>query len=351
MPSEPQTQDLHAALAVPLETFRSALASALDQVRSTLEQQRAGPGGNDTASVALGRFAAGRIDADRFTSLLARTETLDAPALARVEAAYDVLNELASAGEAPYRVVVESGEDLVTRVEEALASIGRAFGAARVFELSRTGRYRESEHAGFLDRFPFARWNRSERALAPALLVYVDGRDLHADGLARYLDGVLKIVLVVQGDAPRAPLVRLVSPGTYVIQAGTLDDVDGLLRFQGPGVGAIVPDSCAWFVNDPVRGPAPWDRLKVMHVPESAAPHLGGRSAFQQTDELRQLAALATRPPEPEPAPAAPAPAEAAAPEAAPAAAPAQAPAAPDPADQLAAWLLSQANLENLAPE
>jgi hypothetical protein len=350
MPSEPQDKDLHAALAVPLETFRSALASALDQVRGTLEQQRAGPGGNDTASVALGRFAAGRIDTDRFTSLLARSEALDAPALARIERAHAVLHEIDAAGEAPYRVVVEPGEDLVTRVDEALASIGRAFGAARVYELSRTGRYREPEHAGLLDRFPFARWNRAERALAPSLLVYVDGRDLFADGLARYLDGVLKVLLVVQGDAPQAPLVRLVSPGTYVVQAGTLEDLGGLLRFQGPGIGAIVPDSSAWFVNNPAGGGNPWDRLKLLHVPETAAPpRLGGRTAFQQTEEMRQLAALATRPPEPEPAPApapaAPAPAQ---PEAAAAAA---APPAADPADQLAAWLLSQANLENLAPE
>jgi hypothetical protein len=350
MPSETQDKDLHAALAIPLESFRSALASALDQVRGTLEQQRAGPDGNhDTASVALGRFAAGRIDADRFTSLLARNETLDAPALARVERAHAVLHELDSAGEAPYRVVVEPGQDLVTRVDEALASIGRAFGAARVYELSRTSAYREPDHAGLLDRFPFERWNRAERALAPTLLVHVHGRDLFADGLARYLDGSLKILLVVEGDAPRAPLVRLVSPGTYVVQAGTLDDLGGLLRFPGPGVGAILPDSSAWFVNDPARGGSPWDRLKLLHVPETAPPpRLGGRTAFQQTEEMRQLAALATPPPEPEPAPAPAAPAAPAQPEAEAAAA---TPPAGDPADQLAAWLLSQANLENLAPE
>ena len=76
------------------------------------------------------------------------------------------------------------------------------------------------------------------------------------------------------------------------------------------------------------------------HLPEKApAVSLGGQSAAQQRDEIALLEALAKRPPAIEAPPVESAPVAAAA---APAASPA------NPADKLASWLLSNAELGDL---
>jgi hypothetical protein len=83
------------------------------------------------------------------------------------------------------------------------------------------------------------------------------------------------------------------------------------------------------FTHDPSAGLDVWQRLSVTRPSDLRIVRTGRFSVAQQTDELRQLDALAARP---------------AAAAAATDAAPAQAPAA-DPVDRLAGWLLQQAGL------
>jgi hypothetical protein len=324
MPSEATPDPVRKALAGGVAAFRSALALTAEQVRGFLAA--AGDDGPPEKAF-LGEFAAGRIDFARFASLLDRAPALDAASLGRIRRAYEILREAeAQWGGAP-EVRVEPGGDLREAVARALAAVGRAFGAARVAELARAGRYREADHDALLESFPFRRWSRAERAIAPPLVVHVNGRDLRAEPLAEFLDGAVKIVLDVAGESPLAPLVRLVTPGTFVLQTRDGSGLDRFAAWSGPGIAALVPEGSALFLHDPAAGPDPWDRVSVQHPPEAGRLPQGGRSARQEAEELRQLAALCARPPTPPPV--------------APAAAPA---AAAEPADRLAAWLLAQAD-------
>jgi hypothetical protein len=208
----------------------------------------------------------------------------------------------------------------------------------------------------------------------------VNGADLRADALAEYLDGRQKLVLLVRGACTPAPLVRMVTPGIFVLQAAAETELAGLAAFDGPGVAALVPEPVARFAHDPLGDDTGGRRLTVTHLPaEASRTAVGGWSVWQQREELAQLAALelllttqaaalATpgSPTPPEPAPEAPrlAPPEPAPQESAPAAA---APATPSAAtapvaagggvdapaargDELAVtvladWLLAQAGL------
>ena len=120
-------------------------------------------------------------------------------------------------------------------------------------------------------------------------------------------------------------------------------DAKGLNRFaawDGPGIAALMPEQAARFVHDPAAGTAPWDRLSIGSVPlDDPTRPVGGFSARQQVEELRQLTELAAGP-----SPTAIARAEPTA------AAPAGDPEAPpDPVDKLAAWLLNQADLTDVS--
>ncbi len=120
----------------------------------------------------------------------------------------------------------------------------------------RGGRYRPAEHDSLLDAAEFRAWNKAERRFAPPLVVEVDGADLHAGALLDFADGREKIVLVVRGAMPPAPLVRCITPGTFVLQT-----VDGtrprpLAAFDGPAIAALVPEGAAVFLHDPGAGAA-----------------------------------------------------------------------------------------------
>ncbi|MEE8360841.1 MAG: hypothetical protein V3R71_01735, partial [Gemmatimonadales bacterium] len=187
----------------------------------------------------------------------------------------------------------------------------------------------DRQHSRSLGSFPFSQWSSRERSMAPPLMVTVDGADLDCATLAKFMDGSTHIVLVVQNEAPPAPLVRLITPGTYVLQTHDGSGLDRLAEWDGPGIAALMPESAARFVHDPSTGSTPAERISLDHTPdEKSIRPVGGTSVFQQLEELKQLELLATPPP----APAAPAAL----------AAPAGAPA---PADKLAAWLLQQADL------
>jgi hypothetical protein len=98
----------------------------------------------------------------------------------------------------------------------------------------------------------------------------------------------------VRGEASPAPLARLVTPGTFVVQA---TDASALARFAAsgaPGIAALLPASCAQFSHDPAAGPTLGERLTIVHLPASAQRgSTGSRSAQQQREELAQLALLA----------------------------------------------------------
>ncbi|MEJ2218885.1 MAG: hypothetical protein P8099_20055 [Gemmatimonadota bacterium] len=327
MPSDERIDRASEALAGVQGAFHSAVATAADQIRVYLENHRAPANGRaKQVATELGAFASGRIDPDRFSSMFAETDAPDAETLTRLEAAADVLTSIA-ASPAGFRVEVEPGGDLRDAVAKALAEAGRAFGAARVVEFARAGRYDPATHDDFLSTFPARMWNRPEREIAPPLVVAVDGKDLRTGGLAEFLDGAQKIVLVVHGAAPPAPLVRLITPGVFVMQTADAADLAKLAAFSGPGIAALVGEESARFIHDPKAGRTPEARLNVLGLPtEPPAKPIGRLTVFQQTQELEQLRALS----------AVQAPAEGEVPEKS---------AMTMPGDKLAAWLIRQANL------
>jgi len=330
MPSDERVARVLELLQGAHHSFRSVLATTLEQLRSSLDRRRSAGNGTPTPVASeLGTFAAGRIDPERFARLLAREPDLEQGALDRIERAYKVLGEVAARADELCVVDVPPGASLRDEVSRALAAIGRAYGAAHVVEQARTGGGEVDET--WLSAYRFRQWNRAERQIAPPLVIHVDGADLRAEGLAEFCDGQLRLVLLVRGACAPAPLVRLVSPGVFVQQTTEVEDLARLARVSGPAVAALVPDGCARFVHDPEAGAHVWERVAITARPGTAPRGaLGGRSAFQQNEELRQLEALAERP--------------AAGGPGAPEAAGAGAPAPTDPIDKLAAWLLAQAD-------
>ncbi|MFQ5457149.1 MAG: hypothetical protein ACE5FC_01655, partial [Myxococcota bacterium] len=134
--------------------------------------------------------------------------------------------------------------------------------------------------------------------------------------------------------APPAPLVRLTSPGVYLAQTHDGAQLQGLAAWSGPGVVAWVPECSAAFVHDPAAGPALGARIQILAEPPAPRRGLGGLSAAQLADELRQLEAMSS--PAPSGDAQAPGGGE---------------PSAENPADRLAAWILSQANVADTAVE
>jgi hypothetical protein len=252
-------------------------------------------------------------------------------------------------------VEVGPGGDVAAAVGSALASIGRAFGAARVAELVRLGRLDEARKEDAASPFPFRRWTAAERRMSPPLVVRCAGTDLDASGLGSFLDGTQKIVLLVEGPAPAAPLARLITPGTFVTQTDDAAAFARLAGFEGPAVGALVSDGCSLFTHDPSLPDA--GRLLVKSKPETkpdtkpramrAASVLQQKASLAHLDLLERLFAGVAVGPAPAAAVApavttdGPAPVPAAG-----VAAPAAGQVAVDPADRLAAWLLAQADLQ-----
>ncbi len=338
------------SLAGRIEAFRSAVAVTADQLRGYLAAGGQADAG-EASRAALGEFAAGRIDAARLSQFVAAAApTQDDGWVEPVQRALEALEQVEAEGETLFQACVEPGADLHSTVEQALSHAGRAFGAARLADLARSGRYDGADHDALLVSFPFRRWSSAERSLAPPLVVEVRGGDLQAATLADYLDGSQAFVLLVDGHAPPAPLAPLLTPGVLVIQGETEQSLGRIAGATGPAVAALLPSGAARFVHEPATGDG-LGSLEVEFMPQDD-PRLaiGVRSPFQQGEELRLLRALAAAAAEPASDPAKP---DAAAP-AAPSdngAAPAPPAAQGDPAGTLAAWLLSRADLSNLDAE
>ena len=329
MPSDDRSASVLNVLKAVGESHQSAVAMTVEEVRTYLAGQRSASDSPATRLQAeLGLVGSTHIDLSRFQSLVAEAPPVERASAETIERALATLNELADADTARFAITVEPGGDLRDAVGSALADAGRAFGAARLVDLVRNGGYRPAQHNGFLTAFPFSRWSAAERRLAPPLVVEVDGADLKVGGLHEFLDGRQKLVLVVRGEAPSAPLVRLITPGVFVAQSTDDIHVERLAVWEGPGIVALMPRSAARFVHDPASGKDLATRLTVTELPTAEPKRaLGGLTPAQQAEDLRQLKALSALGP------------------AATATAPTASAAAADPAAKLAAWLLQQADL------
>jgi hypothetical protein len=332
MLSDDRAREVLSTVRPATQAFLGLIGAGADEIRRWLRAQQSSVEGRaGSLRAELGPFGARYLDVDRLVAVVDRMPNADPVTLETVERAREVLGELFARGAALTTVHVAEGEDLRDAVSAALAEIGRAFAAARVAQDARTGRRPGTVAAAGLERLPFARWSRNERRLAPPLVVEVDGGDLRAAALSEFLDGRQKIVLVVHGECAPAPLVRLITPGTFVVQTDAAAGLDRLVRFEGPGVAAVVPPTAARFVHDPAGGAASWERLTIAGVPETLPRKtIGGFSAVQQAEDLALLSSLAA-PPRP-PA----------------AAADGSTPTSSDPVERLASWLLRQADLANV---
>ncbi len=331
MPSDPRTTAALAALQAPRERFQSAVAATLEEVRVYLDTHRAAA--DDRLAVLAAEFGlvGGRhIDIGRMAGLVTAAPGITPATQAILARALAVLQEVASRGDDGFVVDLPAGESLYGATTDRLAELGRAMGAARVVDAARNGRYRPSEHDRWLARFPFASWSQADRTVAPPVVVEMDGADLRPAGLAEFLDGAARIVLVVRGDTSPAPLARLVTPRTFVAQTADPAVVARLAAADGPGIVALMPDRTARFVHDPTAGSSLAARLVVREIPEpDHRKRTGAFTVAQQDEELEQLHALqaaATAATAVNATPAAPA----------------------DPADKLAAWLLQQADLSGV---
>lgn len=300
------------------ELFRSAVAAASDQVRGLLS----GTGNvSEDQSVALGKFAQGRVNFDRFASFAPKAARIDAATEVPIRAAQEVLKSLLAQGDDLFVLNIEEGKDLSQKVGRRLADIGRAFSAAHVIDLAKRGQYSDEKHAAMLKKHPFRKWNKSERALAPGLVIELNGSDFSPSLIVPYLDEHSKFVFKVDGVAPAAALSRVISPGVFVQQETGDVALDSFAAFEGAAVAALLPSTAASFIHDPSAGETTYERFVSLEFPgEVKKLAIGGISPAQQAQDYALLESLAVVPVP-------------------------TGDAASDPAGKLSAWLLSQSDL------
>ena len=322
MPSDERKKIALEAIRPRIEMFQSALTVTANQVRGLL----AGTGNTaDDQSAALGQFAKGKVNLDRFAAFTAKAVRIDMTAEAPIRAAQNVLKSLLAQGDDLFILKTEAGKGLGHQLSVRLAQIGCAFAAARVVDLAKNGAYKEDKHAATLERFPYSVWNSSERALAPALLVEVSGDDFKPSAIVPLLDTNMKIVFNVSGDAPAAALSRVISPGTFVQQQTGNASLEAFSAFEGIAVAAFLPKTAVSFVHDPSAGSTIYDHFVSLTFPKEVRKRaIGGISPAQQAEDYALLESLSV-PPE------------------------LAGDAASDPAGKLSAWLLSQTNLSDLS--
>ena len=289
MQSDERVAAALSALRPQIALFRFAISGTLDRARKTLDAE-AGP---SRTGVALGDFACGRIDPQRFAMVFAGSAPLDMYARAVVKRAAEVLESLLRAGDEQFVVDVQPGESAAEAIRERLATLGSAFGASALLELVRRHTYNPPRHGLPFEGYQFEKWTTGERKLAPPLVIRIDGRDLDAFELAPLIDGGVRFILLVAEPCAPAPLARLISPDVFVAQAEDIKVLDKVAEFNGSAVVALMKGAEARFVHDPRAGSAMWQRIDVTRMP-AVLPRktLGVRSASQQRDDLAHLRAL-----------------------------------------------------------
>ena len=329
MPSDKPLALALAALARPIAEFHALVGDAIVQGEAVLAAQHADADQRAAAAaLSLGHFADARMDAGRFAALFPATPPLAADAVAALEHALVVLRAVQSRGDDFFVIDVPPGGRFGATLESAFETIGGALGAVLMEEQIRAGRY-ESDQDRLLRTQYFRTWSSAERRASPPLVVTVDGADLQPGAMLDYTDGREKIVLVIRGASPPAPLARCISPSTFVLQTVDGNGLDRLAAYDGPSVAALVPEGAAVFLHDPAGGRESWQRLTVQHLPDMPKRAIGGQSVWQMTQDLRVLASLATTPF------AVPAPTGTEA---------ARAVGADDAAERIAAWLVAQSS-------
>ncbi len=322
MPSEERMVRALESVRPRIDQFHSALIVTSDQVRGMLAGSE---NTEDDQNETLGFFAKGKVNMDRFRSFAPKSPRIEADAEAPVRAAQQVLKSLLDEGDDLFIIKTQAGRGLGHQLSVRLAHIGRAFAAARVVELAKNGAYKEDKHAATLERFPYALWNSSERALAPALLVEVLGDDFKPSAIVPLLDTNMKIVFVVNKDAPAAALSRVISPRVFVQQETGDGNLEAFTAFKGIAVAAFLPETAVNFVHDPSKGSTTYERFVSITFPKEVRKRpVGGISPAQQAEDYTLLESLSV-PPE------------------------IAGEAASDPAGKLSAWLLSQTDLSNLS--
>jgi hypothetical protein len=334
MPSDDRVTQALEYLSDAKESFSSSVAMSAEEVRGILEREQ---GANEKPQVRLahelGPFAAGRIDLERLAPFVGANQKLDEDKRAEIHSAYQALLKLKKAGDDIFSAKVPLDGYFRGTVFQALGKAGSAFGAARCVEWALHDLAPPEGVEDCLNHFPPNLWNGAERKFAPPLVMEVEGQDLRPASLAELLEGGQKIVLVVNGPAAPAPLVRLITPGVAVIQTDDPAELSALGAVEGPGIAALMPEGAAKFMHIPGAGRVLNERLTVAFLPEKEPKRaLGSISAFQQTEELRQLASLKASA---ESAPSLTEETESDRPEM-------------DDAGQLASWLIHQANFSGV---
>lgn len=330
MPSDARVTQALAALAQPIAEFRANIFGALAQAETFVTEQAAGTAERAAhAKLELGRFAAGRVDPERFAALFPAVPAVEPAAMAALHRAIATLRAVRDRGDGAFLVDLPAGGRLGAKVGEALAELGRAFGAVMLVEVVRGGRYQASEHDRLLEPLEFHAWSKAARRVAPPVLVSLDGGDLHAGALSDFADGRAKFVLVVRGASAPAPLARCITAGTMVLQTVDGSGLDRVAAFEGPAVAAIMPVGAAVFFHDPAAGKEPWQRLTVRTLGEAPKRAIGGMSAWQMAEDRTLLGDLGRTP---FAIPVSGGPATAAM-------------GADDAVDRIAAWLLGQSGL------
>jgi len=294
MPSDDRITQALDALASARESYSSSVALSAEEVRGILDREQSV---DETPQVKLGHelgpFASGRIDLDRLTSFVSANSKLPEEKRKEIQRAYEVLTNLKKAGVSLFQAKLELDGYLRGSILAALGKAGAAFGAARSVEWALHDLPKPEFSEDVLESFTPAHWNRGEKGCAPPLVMEVEGQDLKVASLGEILEGTQKIILVVNGPAAPAPLVRLITPGVTVLQTDAPEDLEALSATSGPGVAALMPEGCAKFIHA-AGGKTLHERLRVSFIPEKEPKKgLGTISAFQQTEELRQLASLA----------------------------------------------------------
>lgn len=297
--ADPRAAQALTALARPIGEFRAAVQGALDQAARALAAQAEDAAARAArARIELGVFADGRIDAKGFAALQGTTAAPLLPAAAdALDRAVQTLREVLDAADRRIYVNLPPGSDLATEVAVAYAELGRAFGAVLLTELVRGGQYDPTAHDHLLQPLAFDAWTRVERRFSPPLIIELDGADLAAGALAEYLDGQGRILLIVRGPAAPAPLARLITPGTFVMQTVDRAGLERVALADGPAIGALMPDGSAVFTHDPAGGKEAWQRLSLGALPTDAPRKaIGGTSAWQMNQDLTLLAEMARTP-------------------------------------------------------